>query len=46
MSQQPTKTTKTTKTRERRMDGLWLIGLLAIWFVLQLWVLPKLGVPT
>ena len=28
------------------MDGWWLIGLLVVWFVLQLWVLPKLGFRT
>lgn len=27
-------------------DGLWAVGILIIWLVLQLWVLPKLGIPT
>ena len=35
-----------TNIRERRMDGLWIIGLLVVWFVLQIWVLPKLGFRT
>jgi len=28
------------------MDILWLIGGLVVWFVLQAWLLPRLGVPT
>jgi hypothetical protein len=28
------------------MEGWWLIGLLVVWFVLQAWVLPKLGYRT
>jgi hypothetical protein len=27
-------------------DGLWVIGVFVVWFVLQLWVLPKLGIST
>jgi hypothetical protein len=27
-------------------DGLWLVGLFAVWFLLQIWILPKLGVST
>jgi len=27
-------------------DGMWAVGVLIIWLVLQLWVLPKLGIPT
>ncbi len=27
-------------------DTLWMLGLLGIWLVLQLWALPKLGVRT
>jgi hypothetical protein len=27
-------------------DALLLIGLIVAWFVLQAWVLPRLGVPT
>jgi hypothetical protein len=27
-------------------DFLWLIGILAAWFVLQRWVLPRAGVST
>jgi hypothetical protein len=28
------------------MDVLTLVAVLAVWFVLQTWILPKLGVPT
>ncbi len=24
----------------------WILGFVALWFVLQAWLLPKLGVPT
>jgi len=27
-------------------EGSWLLIFLAVWFVLQIWVLPKLGIPT
>jgi hypothetical protein len=27
-------------------EGLWAVGILMIWLVLQIWVLPKLGIPT
>ena len=27
-------------------DGMWAVGVLVTWLVLQLWVLPKLGIPT
>lgn len=27
-------------------DGLWAIGVLLVWLVLQLWLFPKLGIPT
>jgi hypothetical protein len=27
-------------------DGIVLIGIIAIWFFLQAWLLPKLGVKT
>jgi hypothetical protein len=30
----------------RRMEILWVLGFLAAWFVLQMWVLPRFGVPT
>lgn len=40
-------TTETqAKKTERGMEGWWLLGFLALWFVLQLWILPKMGVPT
>ncbi len=32
--------------RSRLMESLILLGLLGLWLVLQIWVLPKLGVPT
>jgi len=28
------------------MDYLWLAAFLAAWFVLNRWLLPRLGVPT
>jgi hypothetical protein len=34
------------KKRGKKMDGWWLILIIAIWFVLQAFVLPKLGVST
>jgi hypothetical protein len=31
----------------REMDNaLTIVGVLVVWYVLQMWVLPKLGVPT
>jgi hypothetical protein len=27
-------------------DGMWAVGVLIVWLVLQLWLLPKLGIPT
>jgi len=27
-------------------NALTLVGVLVIWYVLQVWLLPKLGVPT
>jgi predicted nucleic acid-binding Zn ribbon protein len=35
-----------TEKAETRMTFWWILGLLAVWFVLQIWVLPKLGVRT
>ena len=32
--------------RGRRMEGLFFLGVLAVWLVLQIWVLPKAGVGT
>lgn len=34
------------RTGGKNMEGWFLLGFIALWFVLQLWVLPKLGVPT
>jgi hypothetical protein len=28
------------------MDGWWIFALIGLWLVLQVWVLPKLGVKT
>jgi len=28
------------------MDYLWPIAFFVVWFVLQAWLLPRLGVPT
>jgi hypothetical protein len=33
-------------TRGNNMELLIPIGVLAVWFILQAWVLPRLGVPT
>jgi hypothetical protein len=33
-------------TRGHIMDVLIVLALLGLWLVLQIWVLPKLGVPT
>jgi hypothetical protein len=30
----------------RKMDILLLLGLFVLWIILQVWVLPKAGVPT
>jgi hypothetical protein len=32
--------------RSRTMDALFFIGLLALWLILQIWVLPKSGIST
>lgn len=35
------------QTKENRaMDWLILLGILVLWVILQVWVLPKAGVPT
>lgn len=34
------------KQRGRAMEVLALLGILALWVALQVWVLPKAGVPT
>jgi len=30
----------------RSMEGLWFLGAIAIYFALQLWILPKMGIST
>jgi hypothetical protein len=32
--------------RSRFMDLLIILGLLGVWIILQIWVLPKLGIQT
>jgi hypothetical protein len=34
------------KEGRRLMELLIVLGFLAVWVVLQIWVLPRLGVPT
>ena len=34
------------KERGGRMEVLVTIGILLVWLILQIWVLPRLGVPT
>lgn len=29
-----------------RMDVLWVLGVIVVWFLLQRWILPWFGVPT
>ncbi len=29
-----------------RMEWVWVVVGLAVWLILQAWILPKLGVPT
>lgn len=36
----------TTSKVSRPMEVLLLLGIFALWIVLQVWVLPKAGVPT
>ena len=37
----------TTKVREGKAMEIWFIlGVLALWLALQLWILPAFGVPT
>jgi hypothetical protein len=32
--------------RNKPMELIWILGFLLVWFGLQFWILPKLGVPT
>jgi hypothetical protein len=34
------------KKERLNMELLWIAAFLAVWIILQAWVLPKLGVPT
>jgi len=44
-SQQPSAESGGT-TGVRNMDILFALGILAVWFILQIWVLPKAGIST
>lgn len=46
-----TKPSRITPSEQQRnenwvMDWLILLGILVLWVILQVWVLPKAGVPT
>ncbi len=32
--------------KEAKMEFLWIGAILAVWILLQAWILPKFGVPT
>lgn len=32
--------------RRRAMDGLFFLGIIVVWMILQFWVLPKAGIST
>ncbi|WP_187426740.1 hypothetical protein [Geothermobacter ehrlichii] len=32
--------------KENRMDIWLMLGVVAVWVILQKWILPKMGVPT
>ena len=34
------------KGSERSMEIWWILGFLALWLILQIWILPRLGVST
>jgi len=34
------------KLKGARVDIFWFLGLIALYFALQLWILPKLGIQT
>ena len=38
--------TAPTEQENTIMDIIWMLGALALWAVLQFWLLPRLGVPT
>lgn len=42
----PSESVANTRLPRRNMDALFLLGLLVLWIVLQVWVLPKVGVRT
>ena len=46
MSEQPNAAGGAASNEGRKMDFLLLLGIFALWIILQVWVLPKAGVPT
>jgi len=34
------------KEKEKRMSGWWILVIVAIWFLLQAYILPKFGIST
>ena len=36
----------TLKRKALPMEIVWILGFLAVWFALQMWILPKFGVST
>jgi len=34
------------KEKEKRMSGWWILVIIAIWFLLQAYILPKFGIST
>jgi len=43
---QPCGNAETTNSKGKHMDILVFIGVLAVWIILQIWILPRLGVRT
>jgi hypothetical protein len=33
-------------SRKTMSELLWVVGFIAVWLLLQAWILPKLGVPS
>jgi hypothetical protein len=42
----PNQPHRATRSPRHYMDALFFLGLLVLWIVLQVWVLPKVGVRT
>jgi hypothetical protein len=45
-SSAPSERRVTSQPPRRGMEILFFLGVFALWIILQVWVLPKLGVPT